>query len=123
MLPIAYGTMALNFYANRRVFAPLQFFVERYTNFFGQILWRVFSYDVVHFYVEVYQVDGEKRENPSCANCEVSLACRRQDSGARLRVEAWLESARSAPPEDPGHACWLGHWNRGSKEHLRGGEA
>ncbi|MHC4375310.1 MAG: PD-(D/E)XK nuclease family protein [Planctomycetota bacterium] len=67
--------------------------------------------------------DGETRENRSCANCEVSLACRRQDSGARLRIEAWLESARSAPPEDPGHACWLGHWNRGSKEHLRGGEA
>lgn len=59
--------------------------------------------------------EGETRENRACANCDVSLACRRQDSGARLRIEAWLEEARAAAPEDPGHACWLGHWNRGSK--------
>lgn len=64
--------------------------------------------------------EGEVRENRACANCEVSLACRRQDSAARLRIEAFLEHARSAPPEDPGHACWLGHWNRGSKAAQQG---
>lgn len=59
--------------------------------------------------------ESESRENRACAYCEVSLACRRQDSGARLRIEAWLGQARAALPEDDGHACWLGHWNRFSK--------
>jgi len=71
--------------------------------------------------------EGETRENRACASCDVALACRRQDSGARLRIEAWLEQARAAAPEDPGHACWLGHWNRGSKikdaGDARGGSA
>lgn len=67
--------------------------------------------------------EGETAEPRACAMCDVALACRRHDSGARLRIEHWLESVRDHPPEDVAQATWLGYWNRGSKPSLRGEQA
>jgi hypothetical protein len=53
LLPIAYGGLVYNFYFRRRLPGPLQFLLERYTNFFGIILWRVFSADIVNFMIEI----------------------------------------------------------------------
>jgi len=41
-----------------------------------------------------------RSENPACERCEVAIACVRGDSGARGRLEAWLQSA-SLPTESP----------------------
>jgi hypothetical protein len=48
-LPFAHAGLYYNFYARRSLPAPLQRVLERYTNAFGIIIWRVFSVDVVNF--------------------------------------------------------------------------
>ena len=48
LLPFAYGGLVTNFYLRRRLPAPWQHLLEAYTNFFGIILWRVFSADLVN---------------------------------------------------------------------------
>lgn len=53
LLPLAHAGMYFNFYARRRFPAPLQRALEWYTNFFGIIIWRVFSVDVVNFFIRV----------------------------------------------------------------------
>ena len=47
LLPFAHAGLYYNFYARRRLAAPLQWILDRYTNLFGLIIWRVFSVDVV----------------------------------------------------------------------------
>lgn len=54
LLPLAHGGLYYNFYARRRLPHLLQRALERYTNLFGIIIWRVFSVDLVNFYVRVH---------------------------------------------------------------------
>jgi len=54
LLPLAHGGLFYNFYARRSLPRPIQQFLEAYTNFFGMIIWRVFSVDVVNFFVLIY---------------------------------------------------------------------
>ena len=53
LLPLAHAGLAYNFYARRRLPGALQSALERYTNAFGIIIWRVFSVDVINFFVRV----------------------------------------------------------------------
>jgi hypothetical protein len=53
LLPVVYTGLTYNFYFRRRLPAPWQAALERYTNFFGITLWRVFSADLVNFVIEV----------------------------------------------------------------------
>lgn len=53
LLPFAYGGLVYNFYFRRRLPWRWQTLLERYTNLFGIILWRVFSADLVNFVIEV----------------------------------------------------------------------
>lgn len=55
LLPIAHAGLAFNFYFKRRLPAVCQKLLERYTNAFGLIIWRVFSVDVVNFYALIYR--------------------------------------------------------------------
>jgi len=61
LLPLADAGLYYNFYARRALPAPLQTALERYTNFFGIILWRVFSVDLVNFFIRMFRVRGEER--------------------------------------------------------------
>ena len=61
LLPIADAGLYYNFYARRTLSPPLQTAVERYTNFFGIILWRVFSVDLVNFFIRIARVRGAER--------------------------------------------------------------
>jgi len=54
LLPLAHAGLYYNFYARRRLPAPAQRFLERYTNLFGIIIWRVFSVDLVNFFIRVH---------------------------------------------------------------------
>ncbi len=54
LLPLAHAGLYYNFYARRTLPGPLQPLLERYTNLFGMIIWRVFSVDLVNFFVQVY---------------------------------------------------------------------
>lgn len=55
LLPLAHAGLFYNFYAKRALPGPLQRALEAYSNFFGIIIWRVFSADHTNFFVDVYQ--------------------------------------------------------------------
>src|SRR5688572_9428261 len=55
LLPFAHAGLYYNFYARRRLAAPLQWILDRYTNLFGLIIWRVFSVDVVNFFIRIWR--------------------------------------------------------------------
>jgi hypothetical protein len=57
LLPFAKIGQWYNFLAEKRLPGPFQRLLERYTNAFGIIIWRVFSVDVTNFYVRVLVQD------------------------------------------------------------------
>jgi hypothetical protein len=64
LLPAAHGGLYYNFLARRPLPTILQKVLEKYTNFFGIIIWRVFSVDVVNFFSNIYIMNkqtGEKK--------------------------------------------------------------
>ncbi|MFQ5880853.1 MAG: hypothetical protein ACE5I9_00085 [Candidatus Methylomirabilales bacterium] len=54
LLPLAHAGLYYNFLWRRSLPEVLQRALESYTNFFGIIIWRVFSVDVVNFFVNIY---------------------------------------------------------------------
>jgi len=60
---LCHAGLFYNFYGRRRLPFPFQGALETYSNFFGIILWRVFSVDHLNFYVNIYRSsateDGE----------------------------------------------------------------
>ncbi|MGE3401289.1 MAG: hypothetical protein AB7K63_01800 [Vicinamibacterales bacterium] len=54
LLPLAHAGLFYNFYARRALPGPLQAPLERYTNLFGIIIWRVFSVDLVNFFIRIH---------------------------------------------------------------------
>jgi hypothetical protein len=55
LLPFAHAGLYYNFYRRRSLPGPLQQALERYTNLFGLIIWRVFSVDVVNFFIRIWR--------------------------------------------------------------------
>lgn len=63
LLPLAYAGLAVNFYGHRRLPNTLQAALDVYANLFGLILWRVFSADLVDFFVRISsRASGEGSE-------------------------------------------------------------
>lgn len=64
LLPVAHAGLFYNFYGRARLPGPLQSALERYTNFFGIIIWRVFSADHLNFFVRIWHEPrgGGRRE-------------------------------------------------------------
>ena len=54
LLPLAYFGIYYNFFARKRFPSPFQRVLEAYTNFFGIIMWRVFTIDLINFFPNVY---------------------------------------------------------------------
>jgi len=63
-LPFAYAGMSLNFYFKRTLPGPLQTALDRWTAFFGLILWRVFTTDVINFFADVRIRKADGSEQP-----------------------------------------------------------
>ncbi len=59
LLPFAKLGQWWNFLGRARLPGVLQTVLERYTNFFGIIIWRVFSVDVTNFYIRILVEDGK----------------------------------------------------------------
>lgn len=55
LLPLAYFGIYYNFFARQRFPHPLQRMLEVYTNFFGIIMWRVFTIDLINFFPNIYR--------------------------------------------------------------------
>jgi len=63
LLPIVRAGMFYNQLVHRRLPAPLQRALDLYANTFGLILWRVFTTDVVNFFVRIWEpVEGVRRQ-------------------------------------------------------------
>ncbi|HSS20784.1 MAG TPA: hypothetical protein VLL54_11970 [Pyrinomonadaceae bacterium] len=54
LLPFAFAGIYFNFFARKSLPQPLQRILEVYTNFFGIIMWRVFTIDLINFFPNVY---------------------------------------------------------------------
>jgi hypothetical protein len=54
LLPFAKIGQYYNFLARRPLPGPIQWSLERYTNFFGIIIWRVFSVDHTNFWARIW---------------------------------------------------------------------
>jgi hypothetical protein len=55
LLPLAHAGLFYNFYGRKGLTSFIQRALEGYTNFFGIIIWRVFSADHTNFFVRIYQ--------------------------------------------------------------------
>jgi hypothetical protein len=65
LLPLAHIGLSANLYLRRALRPRAQRLLEAYTNTFGIIVWRVFSVDVVGFFVKIYRSprdDSSQRE-------------------------------------------------------------
>jgi len=62
LLPVAHAGLFFNFYGRRRLPGFLQRAFDKYTNAFGLIIWRVFSVDVINFYILVHR---QKTDEPT----------------------------------------------------------
>jgi hypothetical protein len=62
LLPLAYAGLYFNLFARRWLPPGMQRALDLYTNAFGIILWRVFSSDVVNFFVLIHRLraDGSR---------------------------------------------------------------
>lgn len=59
LLPVAHAGLFYNFYGRRSLPRLVQRALEGYTNFFGIIIWRVFSVDVVNFFIRIHSEPSE----------------------------------------------------------------
>lgn len=55
LLPLAHAGLFYNFYARKALPGILQVVLERYTNLFGIMIWRVFSADHLNFFVRIHE--------------------------------------------------------------------
>jgi hypothetical protein len=55
LLPVAHAGLYYNFYARRSLPVRIQWLLDRYTNLFGMIIWRVFSVDLVNFFIRIWR--------------------------------------------------------------------
>jgi hypothetical protein len=54
VLPLAYAGIYYNFFARKALTLRLQRLLDGYTNFFGIIMWRVFTADLINFFPNLY---------------------------------------------------------------------
>lgn len=59
LLPAVRAGMFYNQLRHRRLPGPLQTALDSYANAFGLILWRVFTADVVNFFIRVWEASGD----------------------------------------------------------------
>jgi len=60
----AYIGMGLNFYGKRRLTPRLQQALDWWSRTFGLILWRVFTTDVMNFYITIETIDDDNTRRP-----------------------------------------------------------
>jgi len=68
LLPLAHGGILYNFYARKVLPRLLQGALEAYTNFYGIIIWRVFSVDITNFFIRIYQQSRTTGERSLVSN-------------------------------------------------------
>jgi hypothetical protein len=119
ILPLAYVGIYYNFFARKRFPQSLQRVLETYTNFFGIIMWRVFTIDLINFFPNIYhqpRAGGERTlvshygwrsgsMRYSHVGESITLTClfttlKYYPSNNKLFVERLLRYARTVPAPD-----------------------
>ena len=62
LLPLAHAGLFYNFYGRKSFPVPLQRAMEAYTKFFGITIWRVFSVDIINFFILIHHQPREGGE-------------------------------------------------------------
>ena len=118
LLPFVHGGLSCNFYLRRSLPGSLQKVLERYSNFFGLIVWRVFSVDLINFFIRIYRCrPGQNEQRIPVSSYEwmrdvrflhvaesITLACvfttlKYYPSNSALFNERLLRYARTLPCE------------------------
>jgi hypothetical protein len=117
LLPLARAGFAYNMYAKHALPGPLQRTLDAYTNLCGLIIWRVFSVDIVNFFVQIYdeRSDGNRhlvsqwgqslryrQVAESIAVTSVFTTLKYYPTNRDLFVQRLLRYARTIPHEPAG---------------------
>lgn len=115
LLPVAHAGLFWNFYAHKAFPRPLQRALEAYTNFFGIIIWRVFSVDHTNFCIQIYRQCGDDAKHRTlvsrydepwgrfdCVGESIAITCvftslKYYPSNSNLFIERLLRYARTLP--------------------------
>lgn len=100
LLPVAYGGMFANFYYRRALPGRVQSFLDRYTNFFGLILWRVFSADVTQFYIRIHRRDGATGERELVSHWNLASGLRYSHVGEAITVTSLFTTLKYYPADN-----------------------
>ncbi len=107
LLPLAHAGLFYNFYGRRRLQpAVLQRALEIYTNFFGIIIWRVFSVDIVNFFIRIHRrlrsssSSGSKGERKLLSRYGLSNGLRYSHVGEAITVTSLFTTLKYYPSDN-----------------------
>lgn len=103
LLPLAHAGLFYNFYGRRRLRpAPLQRALEIYTNFFGIIIWRVFSVDIVNFFIRIHRRlrGSDKDERKLLSRYGLSNGLRYSHVGEAITVTSLFTTLKYYPSDN-----------------------
>ncbi|HWU36476.1 MAG TPA: hypothetical protein VN203_02450 [Candidatus Acidoferrum sp.] len=101
LLPFAHGGLYYNFYARRRLPGLWQRALEPYTNFFGIILWRVFSVDLINFFVRIWLEGREGAGRTPVSNYDGRHGLRYCHVGESITVTSLFTTLKYYPSNSP----------------------
>ena len=99
LLPFAHAGLYYNFYARRRCLALLQRALERYTNLFGIIIWRVFSVDLVNFFIRVWR-EPRAGGDTACRSSQLGAWPRFNHVGEMICLTSLFTTLKYYPSND-----------------------
>ena len=101
ILPFAHAGLFYNFYARKSLPLRFQKILETYTNFFGMIVWRVFSYDLVNFFVRIYRAPRTpKGERSLVSHWDRHTCLRYRHVGEAITVTSLFTTLKYYPSDD-----------------------
>ena len=97
LLPFVYGGLFYNFYLRKTMPGLIQKLLERYANFAGIILWRVFSADLTHFFIMIYRVSRATGDRNLVSRWGLSNGFRFSHVGEALTVTSLFTFLKYQP--------------------------
>jgi uncharacterized membrane protein YphA (DoxX/SURF4 family) len=97
LLPIVHAGLYYNFYARRRLPGVLQGWLERYTNLFGIIIWRVFTADLVNFFIRIHREHRESGDRELMSRYGLSGGLRFSHVGESITVTCVFTTLKYYP--------------------------
>lgn len=114
LLPFAKFGQWWNFLGRSRLPGLLQPLLEKYTNFFGIIIWRVFSVDVTNFYIRILIEDeaGKRNVYSRPGNFDPKVSFRYTHVGEFICVTSLFTTLKYYPSNDGLFQTRLGRYAR-----------